>query len=996
MNQQGTRPLSMGRHQLKPIYVLIISSLACWQNETQALQTGVPTAQKPGAAPDLLEFDNSFLHGGQAMDLSRFARGNTIQPGLYSTDIYVNGNWMGRREVQFKAMAGQADAQPCFAKALVEASGVDMAALPEAALSRLAGGACAPVGDIVAGASARFDFDSLRLDLAIPQISMRRQVRGYVSPEQWDTGVPMGLLGYNLNTYHTRSGNGANSTQGYLGINSGFNMDRWHLRHNGSFSWNDQGGKTYQNISTYVQRDLPGWSSQMLIGDSYTGGDLLDSVSFRGLRLHSDDRMLPESQRGFAPVVRGVANTNARVSITQNGMKLYETTVAPGPFAISDLYPTGYGGDLQVSITEADGSVRRFAVPYASVPLSLREGRHRYSLTAGLARHLPHTTPFVAQGTWQYGFSNALTGYGGISVAKGYLSPMAGLVLNTEWGAFGADLAHATTSIPGEKSYSGQSLRASYAKTFTATGTNVSLATYRYSTNGFFSLNDALMARDQALLNRPSVSLSRPRSRASLNLNQQFGASGGYLSFVASTTRYWNGQGASNDYTIGYGNHFRGVSYNLSATRQRDANGLSSTLLYAGMSIPLGGPERPATLSSNLSRDSQGRSRAMANLSGSLGNESNLYYGLNGNYETTSEGLNSAGGTRVDASANASYRGRYAELSASASGGSGYRQFSAGARGAVVAHPGGVTLSQPVGETFAIVQAKDAEGARIANASGVKIDSRGYAVVPYLTPYAMNEVSIDPKGLSTDLELRETRQMVAPVAGSVPLLVFKTQYSRSAVINGKQPDGTPIPFGAVVSDMKGQDLAIVGQAGKLLARGLQDQGELQVKWDTPAGQASCNLAYALPEKRRGADQAMVNLDLPCTGKVQYAQAKPQREPAPAGAGTQQALAAPPAAAATATAAFTERALAALAAATSAAPARPAAERTLAGLRLSTTVRVLVPEHNAGETAKPRPPVADAQRPSPQADVKRALKIERTLAGLDKDRAPATIVASSKG
>ena len=48
-----------------------------------------------------------------------------------------------------------------------------------------------------------------------------------------------------------------------------------------------------------------------------------------------------------------------------------------------------------------------------------------------------------------------------------------------------------------------------------------------------------------------------------------------------------------------------------------------------------------------------------------------------------------------------------------------------------------------------------------------------------------------------------------------PLLVFKTSYSRSAVINATQPDGTPIPFGATVSDDKGQDLAIVGQAGKL-------------------------------------------------------------------------------------------------------------------------------------------------------------------------------------
>ncbi|KYF17681.1 hypothetical protein AIZ04_25550, partial [Salmonella enterica subsp. enterica serovar Typhimurium] len=77
-------------------------------------------------------------------------------------------------------------------------------------------------------------------------------------------------------------------------------------------------------------------------------GELFDSTQFRGVQLASDDRMLPDSERGFAPVVRGVANSNAKVRISQNGLTIYETTVAPGAFEIDDLYPTGYGGDLIV------------------------------------------------------------------------------------------------------------------------------------------------------------------------------------------------------------------------------------------------------------------------------------------------------------------------------------------------------------------------------------------------------------------------------------------------------------------------------------------------------------------------------------------------------------------------------------------------------------------------------------------------------------------------
>ena len=50
------------------------------------------------------------------------------------------------------------------------------------------------------------------------------------------------------------------------------------------------------------------------------------------------------------PVVRGVANTNAKVSIKQNGYTIYQITVPAGPFVINDLYASGYSGDLTVEI----------------------------------------------------------------------------------------------------------------------------------------------------------------------------------------------------------------------------------------------------------------------------------------------------------------------------------------------------------------------------------------------------------------------------------------------------------------------------------------------------------------------------------------------------------------------------------------------------------------------------------------------------------------------
>ncbi|WP_043216994.1 fimbria/pilus outer membrane usher protein [Burkholderia gladioli] len=855
--------------RLKPTCALVLSILAGWEADARAAETADMADMSSGATLQVaqaqfarVEFEGGFLnHGGGAIDVSRYAQRNVVSAGIYRPDIYVNGEWVGRIELPFRAAPGMRDAQPCFDRALLERIGIDLSSLRPSRQATLDhDGACLRIGQAVDEASFSFDFNDLRLDLGIPQISMRRQARGYVSPEQWSAGVPVAMLGYNLNVYHSRARDARASTQGYLGVDGGFNLQRWHFRHNGSFNWDDRGHRRYQNIATYVQRDLSIWSSQLVVGDAYTPGELFDSSAFRGVRVATDDRMLPESQRGYAPVVRGVASTNAKVTISQNGVKLYETTVAPGGFQIDDLYPTGYGGDLKVLVTEADGSEHSFSVPYAAVPMSLRPGQHRYSFTAGALRHLPNSKPLFTQATWQQGLTNALTGYGGATLAQGYLSVMAGAVLTTRWGAFGLDLTHASTRIPGERDYAGQSLRLSYAKTVAATGTNIAIAAYRYSTNGFFGLNDAMAARDQAKLEIRTTALYRQRNRASLTLSQQFGRRGGSLNLTASTATYWNRRGSDLDFTIGYSNSFRNLAYNVSATRQRDAWGKAGTLIYAGLSIPLGRTQ-PATLSTSLS--------------GAAGVDGNLSYGLNLDHGSGRDGTRTSGG------ANLMHRGSLAELSGSVGASADYQQLSLGARGAVVAHRGGLSFSQPLSETFAIVEAKHAEGARVTNASGVRVARNGYAVVPHLTPFSMNDVSLDPKGLSTDVQLKETSQRVAPLAGAVPLLVFRTEYGRSAVIRARQADGSPVPFGATVSDAAGKEVGVIGQGGKLLARGLAERGQLTVRWEKDEGEARCRLSYSLPVRERAAGyQPPQSLEAPCLESAAPDFAPRRSRPAP--------------------------------------------------------------------------------------------------------------------
>jgi outer membrane usher protein len=174
-----------------------------------------------------------------------------------------------------------------------------------------------------------------------------------------------------------------------------------------------------------------------------------------------------------------------------------------------------------------------------------------------------------------------------------------------------------------------------------------------------------------------------------------------------------------------------------------------------------------------------------------------------------------------------------------------------GISGGVVAYPGGVAFTPTMGDTLAIVEARDAAGARIANGSGLRVDPWGRAIVSSLSPFANNQIELDPKGLPINVELKSTQQSVAPTSGAVVRLRFETENAgRAAILGISKADGQPVPFGAEVSNAQGQSIGTVAQSGRIIARGLKaDTGRLLVSWGEGAGE-QCAVDYALPKVDR--------------------------------------------------------------------------------------------------------------------------------------------------
>lgn len=93
--------------------------------------------------------------------------------------------------------------------------------------------------------------------------------------------------------------------------------------------------------------------------------------------------MLPASQRDFAPVIRGITQTNTRITVQQNDYIIYENYISPGPFVITDLYAIYGSGNLHVTVTEDNGKQTKFIQSFSSVPIMQREGKLKYQFTLG-------------------------------------------------------------------------------------------------------------------------------------------------------------------------------------------------------------------------------------------------------------------------------------------------------------------------------------------------------------------------------------------------------------------------------------------------------------------------------------------------------------------------------------------------------------------------------------------------------------------------------------
>ncbi len=173
-----------------------------------------------------------------------------------------------------------------------------------------------------------------------------------------------------------------------------------------------------------------------------------------------------------------------------------------------------------------------------------------------------------------------------------------------------------------------------------------------------------------------------------------------------------------------------------------------------------------------------------------------------------------------------------------------------------------------MGSSVAVIEAPDAAGATL-NGGSATFGTGGYAVVPYLTDYSRNTVSLDINTLPDNVTSQETSVNLYPTKGAVVKADFKTRKGYQALITLQS--STVIPFGAVAAvtgeagknDIQTeQNTGIVGDNGQVYLSGLPETGYLDVQWGTAVNQR-CRADFDLTKAPESSYTAICQLTVVC-------------------------------------------------------------------------------------------------------------------------------------
>ena len=553
--------------------------------------------------------------------------------------------------------------------------------------------------------------------------------------------------------------------------------------------------------SSWVRSDphtLETWQVGDLISSSLTWSR---SLRMGGVQWRKSFDLRPDLLTFPVASLSGSSVVPSAVSLYVNGVRQMETAVPSGPFVINQVSGLTGAGQATLVTRDTAGRAVTTVVPLYVDTRLLAEGLTDYSVELGVLRRDYTSKSFsydnspALSGSMRRGVTDRLTveahGEAGNGVVNGGVGGM------WRMGQIGVLTGSVAGSVAGASGGTGKGAQASIGYQYLSPGFSIDMESLRASRH-YSDLGTAD---------------GGPGIRASNRVNVNLGLFGGQtlgLSFISqrvAITPPARVAALSYAATLGAGLY-------LSVSAYRDFRDANTRGVYFSLSGTFG--ER---LSANAS---SGRQNGVQSKNLTLGRTVDYAGGFGWGLQS----LENNGATLRQAQG--TYLGNYGQVGAFLQESGGKRETAFSASGSVVVMEGSVHAARQVGAGFALVSAGVGglpvlqENRPIGTTS-----SSGYLLVPNLTPYLSNQISIDTSSLPLDARIARTTLTVIPARRSGVVADFPVETYAAASVILHDAAGLPLAAGLEVLHVESGTTTVTGFDGLAFIDNLAPLNHLQ-------------------------------------------------------------------------------------------------------------------------------------------------------------------------
>jgi outer membrane usher protein len=564
------------------------------------------------------------------------------------------------------------------------------------------------------------------------------------------------------------------------------------------YTYQDESSEKPVRLLTYLTWDDTQQLRRWVIGDFAASGGLLTSRGMLGgISLQKHFNLNPRLVRYPGIDLFGVVETPSQAALYVNDSLIETRDLQPGEVAFLDVINRTGSGEAVLVVTDAFGTEKRFTTPFYVSPGLLKPGLHDYGYHLGFERKaLGHQSAdygkLSSRGFHRYGFSKVFTG--------GLHFEFNNQVVN--WGP-------TTTIVFGSTSELNTDLGMSHHQDQFGYGLR---AYFNYTQRRFHAnLGIEVFSHDYANLVTPTgAAEDKVRHHATLGLSLNLEPSFGSLSTTYSETKRGLPENPnSQNFSLSYQKTLsKNLSMSISANHSWGS--LKRDNVYLNLFYHFG-HKKTLNYSTNYLADPDNQDyRQVLNLQQGQGYDPGYGYQVRLQQQTGSrEGKSGEGHLRYQGDQGI-YTATYRHLNET---GSGHLSLAGG----VGVLPQGIYLTRPISDSFALVKTGTVANIPIRYSNQIvgRTDAAGEFLIPHLTAYYENQLSIMPTDLPFNYAFDKLTQYVLGGQRSGSVVNFAiTQFSAvegTVYLKSKEPNQPQlanehiletVPFEVIVQDQK--------------------------------------------------------------------------------------------------------------------------------------------------------------------------------------------------